>query len=73
MGVPLSYPRNYGISEIVVWRSQNPALQTVSNISFLEGPMILRVEIIYMKGIVPWEYAYKKADHEPQDTSSTNH
>ena len=36
-----TYPKNHGISKLVVWRSQNPAIQIQTPL-FLEGPMILR-------------------------------
>ena len=44
--VKRNYPKNHGISKLVVWRSQNPAIQN-QNPSFLEGPMILRVDSIH--------------------------
>ena len=37
------YPKNHGISKLMVWRSQNPYRD--SNPSFLEGPMIPRAYI----------------------------
>ena len=38
----LYYPKNHGISKLMIWSSQNPAIQ--SHTPLQEGPMILRVK-----------------------------
>ena len=44
-----TYPTNHGISQLVVWRCQNPAIQIQT--PPLEGPMILRVVTFRMCGL----------------------
>ena len=44
-------PKNHGISKLVVWRSQNPAIQSQNPL--WEGPMILR-ELNFWPGNPTW-------------------
>ena len=38
----MNCPKNHGISKLVVWRYQNPAIQIQTG-----GPMILRVHVFF--------------------------